>query len=85
VTLARHVDAFRASCEATVQVRPSTAAVRTGTAWKTLQDQGFDVNPCGSKHHPAVKVGVLPETEDVKSLQEAYTPWSTCFGCGTMH
>lgn len=42
------------------------------------------MNPCGSWHHPAVKAGLCPaETE--KSVQEAYTPTSTCFGCGAVY
>lgn len=61
----------------------NVAAAKKST-WKTLQDQGFDVNPCGSWHHPAVKAGLRP-AENEKSIQEAYTPSSTCFGCGTVY
>lgn len=75
-----------AIAQAFSQARPSTAS-QSDAAWKTLQEQGVEVNPCGSKFHPAVKLGLLPEPpedEEVKSLQEAYAPWSTCFGCGAI-
>ena len=76
----------KAPAKAFSQARPSIAS-NSDTAWRTLQEQGFEVNPCGSKFHPAVKMGLVPSVEDVeevKSLQEAYAPWSTCFGCGAL-
>lgn len=45
--------------------------------------QGFAVNPCNSKLHPSVtEAGIEPESEEELSVQEAYTPESTCWGCG---
>jgi acyl-coenzyme A thioesterase PaaI-like protein len=41
------------------------------------------VNPCNSKLHPSVtEAGIEPESEEEVSVQEAYTPESTCWGCG---
>lgn len=59
----------------------ANAAAAKESAWKTLKDEGFDVNPCGSWYHPSVREGLRP-VEKEKSLQEAYTPASTSFGCG---
>ena len=77
----------KAPAKAFSQARPSIAS-NSDTAWRTLQEQGFEVNPCGSKFHPAVKMGLLPspveEVDTQKSLQDAYAPWSTCFGCGAL-
>ena len=36
----------------------------------------------GSPHHPAVVEGLVDADGPVKSLQESYTPTSSCFGCG---
>lgn len=45
--------------------------------------QGYDINPCHSKLHPAfTEAGIEPEEEEELPVQEAYTPESTCFGCG---
>ncbi|KAI7839781.1 hypothetical protein COHA_006581 [Chlorella ohadii] len=44
---------------------------------------GFQVNPCNSKLHPSVtEAGIEPDSEEELSVQEAYTPESTCWGCG---
>lgn len=59
----------------------ANAAAAQDSTWTILEDQGYDVNPCGSWHHPAVKAGLRP-ADNEKSLQEAYTPASSCFGCG---
>jgi hypothetical protein len=50
--------------------------------WKERIERGEEVNPCGSQHHPVVKAGLLEAAEEQHSLQEAYSPWSRCFGCG---
>lgn len=51
--------------------------------WELLRSQGYDVNPCNSKLHPAVtEAGIVPESDEELSVQEAYTPESDCFGCG---
>ena len=39
-------------------------------------------NPCNSPLHPAARAGIKPDEEEVLSVQVAYTPKSTCFGCG---
>lgn len=59
----------------------ANAAAAHDSTWKHLEEKGYDVNPCGSWHHPAVKAGLRP-ADNQKSLQEAYTPASSCFGCG---
>lgn len=51
--------------------------------WSLLQQKGYDINPCKSKLHPAVKTeGLEPEEGEEVCVQEAYTPDSVCFGCG---
>jgi acyl-coenzyme A thioesterase PaaI-like protein len=51
--------------------------------WSLLQQKGYDINPCKSKLHPAVKAeGLEPEDGEEVCVQDAYTPDSTCFGCG---
>jgi hypothetical protein len=50
--------------------------------WKERIDSGDEVNPCGSRNHPAVKHGLMEADQEQTSLQEAYSPWSRCFGCG---
>jgi acyl-coenzyme A thioesterase PaaI-like protein len=48
-----------------------------------LGAQGYDVNPCNSPFHPAVEAGIEPDHEaEELPVQEAYTPESSCFGCG---
>ncbi|EFN51182.1 hypothetical protein CHLNCDRAFT_59311 [Chlorella variabilis] len=55
----------------------------SGSQWEVLRNQGFAVNPCNSKLHPSVtEAGIEPESEEELSVQEAYTPESTCWGCG---
>mmetsp|Transcript_12606 Transcript_12606/g.22316 ORF Transcript_12606/g.22316 Transcript_12606/m.22316 type:complete len:266 (+) Transcript_12606:60-857(+) len=58
----------------------------TKAQWQALAGAG-QVNPCHSKLHPAVVTGVvaLPEGDVELSVQEAYTPRGTCFGCGPSH
>lgn len=49
----------------------------------TIASQGYDVNPCRSRLHPAVtEAGIEPESSEELPVQEAYTPESSCFGCG---
>jgi hypothetical protein len=56
---------------------------KTLKAWKALLEEGHVINPCKSLHHPAAKAGFETPIGEPLSLQEAYTPMSTCFGCGT--
>jgi hypothetical protein len=45
----------------------------------------WQVNPCNSKLHPAfAEAGIAIEGTE-SSVQEAYTPNGTCFGCGPSH
>lgn len=54
------------------------------TQWELLRSEGYNINPCNSKLHPAyMEAGIEPDSEEERSVQEAYTPESTCFGCGT--
>ncbi len=53
-----------------------------GIEWEILKKEGHDINPCNSHLHPAVRAGIEPESEEVLSVQEAYTPDSVCWGCG---
>lgn len=56
---------------------------RSGSQWEVLRQQGFDVNPCNSRLHPSVtEAGIEPESGEELSVQEAYTPESSCWGCG---
>jgi len=58
---------------------------KAAARWDTLVQQGHDVNPCGSKFHPAATAGVLDANDaPTRSLQEAYCPASTCYGCGAL-
>lgn len=58
----------------------------TGSQWHWMVAQGHTINPCNSMLHPAVKeAGILPEAKEELAVQEAYTPKSTCFGCGPMN
>lgn len=52
--------------------------------WRIMLEKGHAVNPCNSPLHPAVsEAGILPDaTQPELCLQEAYTPESTCWGCG---
>jgi hypothetical protein len=49
-----------------------------------MLEKGHAVNPCNSPLHPAVsEAGILPDSSQPElCLQEAYTPESTCWGCG---
>lgn len=50
--------------------------------WKHMASQ-YRLNPCNSPLHPAVQTGAVPTPEgDEVPVQVAYTPESTCFGCG---
>jgi hypothetical protein len=56
-----------------------------GARWRLMIEKGqHAVNPCNSPLHPAVsEAGILPDAEQPeRCLQEAYTPESTCWGCG---
>jgi hypothetical protein len=58
-------------------------ANNTSKQWELLHHQGYDVNPCNSKLHPAVtEAGIEPESDEEVCVQIAYTPESACFGCG---
>jgi hypothetical protein len=52
--------------------------------WRLLGERGHPINPCNSPLHPAVsEAGILPDPHQPElCLQEAYTPESTCWGCG---
>lgn len=55
----------------------------TNGRWDLLHEQGYNINPCNSKLHPAVtEAGIAPESEEEVPVQEAYTPESSCYGCG---
>lgn len=57
-----------------------------GDRWGWMVEQGHKINPCNSKLHPAViEEGIEPEPVEEVSVQEAYTPESSCFGCGPTH
>ncbi|KAL4423625.1 hypothetical protein ABPG77_009212 [Micractinium sp. CCAP 211/92] len=61
----------------------SSRYIRSGSQWEVLRQQGFDVNPCNSRLHPSVtEAGIEPESGEELSVQEAYTPESSCWGCG---
>lgn len=53
--------------------------------WQYLAQQGEKLNPCNSPFHPAAQAGVPLAGTEVMFVQEAYTPKSTCFGCGPAH
>ena len=55
--------------------------LRATHQWEWMRQQGHEINPCNSKHHPAVKAGLQPAA-DQTPVQEAYTPNSICWGCG---
>lgn len=51
--------------------------------WELLRNRGHIVNPCNSPLHPAVtNAGIEPEEGEELPVQVAYTPESSCFGCG---
>ncbi|KAI8466051.1 MAG: HotDog domain-containing protein [Monoraphidium minutum] len=52
--------------------------------WEALKEQGHAINPCNSEHHPAAEAGLEPDGTEVLPVQEAYTPNSTCWGCGPL-
>lgn len=53
----------------------------SGQPWEWMKSVGYEVNPCNSSLHPAVEEGLAPSSPE-RSVQEAYTPESTCYGCG---
>jgi hypothetical protein len=55
-----------------------------GEQWHWMVSQGHHINPCNSLLHPAVKeAGIMPDEGATElPVQAAYTPQSTCFGCG---
>lgn len=80
------------SYEITTQLRHMAVGSRASSPggmsdalkWKWLKSQGADLNPCQSALHPSVTTGKQPPpTGDEVSVQKAYNPGSTCFGCGT--
>eukprot|EP00877_Chromochloris_zofingiensis_P002939 jgi/Chrzof1/12646/Cz07g02070.t1 len=86
--LAREVIGKHWLCLAGTAWHRSFAAQRpnNGKQWEVMVEQGHKINPCNSKLHPAVKeAGILPESEEELSVQQAYTPESKCFGCGPTH
>ena len=62
-------------------LRTCLGGVRATHSWEWMRQQGHEINPCNSKHHPAVKAGIQPAA-DQTPVQEAYTPSSICWGCG---
>jgi len=62
-------------------LRTCLGGVRATHQWEWMRQQGHEINPCNSKHHPAVKAGLQPAA-DQTPVQEAYTPNSICWGCG---
>ncbi len=62
-------------------LRTCLGGVRATHQWEWMRQQGHEINPCNSKHHPAVKAGIQPAA-DQTPVQEAYTPNSICWGCG---
>ena len=50
--------------------------------WALLKERGVNVNPCRSALHPSTDEAVDVEQGEELSIQQAYTPDSTCFGCG---
>ena len=60
------------------------AGIRSAHQWEWMRKQGHEINPCNSKLHPAVKAGLLPASDHQLPMQEAYTPNSTCWGCGIL-
>ncbi|KAL4853874.1 hypothetical protein ACK3TF_005242 [Chlorella vulgaris] len=61
----------------------SSSSWSSGGQWEVLRSQGFAVNPCNSKLHPSVtEAGIAPDSDEEVSVQKAYTPESTCWGCG---
>ncbi|GBF98970.1 hypothetical protein Rsub_11556 [Raphidocelis subcapitata] len=51
------------------------------TRWEWMREQGHTINPCNSTLHPAAEAGIEPEGTEL-AVQDAYTPHSTCWGCG---
>ncbi len=64
-------------------LRTCLGGVRATHQWEWMRRQGHEINPCNSKHHPAVKAGLQPAA-DQTPVQEAYTPNSICWGCGKL-
>ncbi|DBB06145.1 TPA: hypothetical protein ACH3X3_009698 [Trebouxia sp. C0006] len=62
-------------------LRTCLGGVRATHQWEWMRQQGHEINPCNSRHHPAVKAGIQPAA-DQTPVQEAYTPSSICWGCG---
>ena len=60
---------------------PEVSRIQT---WQTRLAAGENINPCGAKDHPAVQAGLIEAAEEQMSLQESYSPWSRCFGCGAV-
>ncbi|DBA68313.1 TPA: hypothetical protein ACH3X2_013628 [Trebouxia sp. C0005] len=62
-------------------LRTCLGGIRATHQWEWMRQQGHEINPCNSKHHPAVKAGIQPAADQIP-VQEAYTPNSICWGCG---
>ncbi|GMH41043.1 hypothetical protein BSKO_08953 [Bryopsis sp. KO-2023] len=76
-------DVLRASPDARSRMVTCASLATDPRKWEWLAQKGHKINPCNSMLHPAViEAGILPEGEEVTSVQQAYTPGSRCFGCG---
>jgi hypothetical protein len=79
--------AFAAATTGRPPRAPHTNAASTedrAARWRIMLEKGERLNPCNSPLHPAVsEAGILPDSSQPElCLQEAYTPESTCWGCG---
>ena len=64
------------------RLQTAVTGARGAHQWEWMRKQGHEINPCNSKLHPAVKAGLLPASDHQLPMQEAYTPNSSCWGCG---
>lgn len=79
-------DVLSASPEGRSWMVTSASLATNPRKWEWLVQNGHKINPCNSMLHPAViEAGILPEGDEVTSVQQAYTPASRCFGCGPSH
>lgn len=65
----------------TTPAAPFSSKSSERTRWEWMAAQGHKVNPCNSKLHPAAEAGMAPDGDEM-AVQDAYTPHSTCWGCG---
>jgi hypothetical protein len=68
-------------CAATAHSTFHNPQPPTKNKQRTPQTQGHRINPCNSLLHPAAEAGIAPEGDEL-CVQDAYTPHSTCWGCG---